>query len=407
MNKIKIAIIGGGISGIACAYKLAKEGGDKFDIHIYEKHEHLGGRLYDIFAGRVILKSFSNTIWLLKEFNIMTETEEVTPKELGTLTPDGKVLSGKAMQFYLMKEFLWRKKSFKLFSEMMKLIKYIQSLKFDLANFQSNIAEDIKKINFFDFRARYSKDIQNFVINPTQMYIPNPEDMAKVSADRAIMILWAIYGQKSMFYMSRAPKAYSEAFMKINQALGITVHFNSSAEKIVKKDNGEYQINFNGGQTENAAVVICTPPLIETQTILNKNFGIEYNWMRAMLIKGKFRYPQFKSILSAFPETNINQIYVWGDYQIVYPINPWLKPEPGSKLPDVKLDIDYLYDGGWEFVKEIWSVGMPLITNQEVPSFKQDDNLYICGDFYGYTLLESAVFSGLKVAEEIIKKFDQ
>jgi len=38
----KIIIVGGGISGLACAYKLAKTG--KFEVHIHEKDEKKGKR---------------------------------------------------------------------------------------------------------------------------------------------------------------------------------------------------------------------------------------------------------------------------------------------------------------------------------------------------------------------------
>ncbi|MBE6471041.1 MAG: FAD-dependent oxidoreductase [Coriobacteriaceae bacterium] len=51
-EKPRVAIVGGGSAGTTAAYRLWKEYGDRADITLYEREEHVGGRAWDItFAG--------------------------------------------------------------------------------------------------------------------------------------------------------------------------------------------------------------------------------------------------------------------------------------------------------------------------------------------------------------------
>jgi len=48
----KIAIIGGGISGLACALRLAQK---KYEVTIFEKTDRLGGKLWDLLPSELFL----------------------------------------------------------------------------------------------------------------------------------------------------------------------------------------------------------------------------------------------------------------------------------------------------------------------------------------------------------------
>jgi hypothetical protein len=400
-NKPTVAIIGGGISGLACAYELAKAG--KFEVHIYEKDEILGGRLFDIFAGRIILnEQFHNkAINFTKELGIMKEMDEITPADLGIFLPNGKIISGKSMKFYLLKEFIFRRRSFKLFSESFKFIRYAQSLEFDIDKYESNLKKELKEMSFEKFRSDYSPEVQQFVIDPVQMMI-SPDDFGKISAEVGLYFSWVIYALKKGYFMSKAPVIYAEAFTKVAKKLGIVIHLESEVKKVGKEE--KHKIIFSDGSTKYADVVVSACPLSKTGELFEKDFGIDYSFMRAFLIKGRFRY-KYPLSLSAFPESNVDLIYNWGEYQVFYPQYNRLKPISQDKTP-IELNIDCLYKGEWEFVKEIRSsVGIPFNLHHEIPSLSQGDDFYICGDFYGYPGIESAVHSGFNVAEKIIKSF--
>ncbi len=52
-RKIKVAIIGGGISGCACSFFLKDMFGETVDITVFEKSDHIGGRIKTVtFDGR-------------------------------------------------------------------------------------------------------------------------------------------------------------------------------------------------------------------------------------------------------------------------------------------------------------------------------------------------------------------
>lgn len=403
MAKQKIIIIGGGISGLACAYKLAKTG--NFEIHLYEKGEMLGGRLFNIFAGRVFLNEEFNpsVLWFTKEMGLMGELDTVTSADFGFLLPNKKIISGKMVPLYLFKEFIFKKRSLKLFSESFKFIRYIQSLKFNIGKYESNLPnqKELREMNFEEFRSNYSPEIQQFVIDPVQMML-SPENFKDIKAEFGLFFAWVIYAMEKGYFMSRAPKVYADAFLKIAKELNINIHLDTQV-KSVKEENRKYKVIFSDDSFEEAEIAVCSCPLGESGRILNRNFGIEYSLMRGMLIKGHFRY-KYPLILSAFPDSNVDIIYSWGEHQVIYPLYNELKPVSQNKTP-VELNIDYLYKGDWEFIKELRSAeGIPLNLGKKIPDFKQGENLYICGDFYSYPGLESAVYTGLKVAEEIIKE---
>ena len=47
-SKRQVAIIGGGCSGLACAWHLLKNTGDAYEVHVFEKSDRLGGHAHTI-----------------------------------------------------------------------------------------------------------------------------------------------------------------------------------------------------------------------------------------------------------------------------------------------------------------------------------------------------------------------
>ncbi len=97
-NKKKtVCILGAGISGLTCAYFLAKN--DLFDIHIFEKNDRIGGKIYDYthnesnisMGGILIMNWYKHTRALLEELNIQLLHDKASTYNR-TFISDGKML---------------------------------------------------------------------------------------------------------------------------------------------------------------------------------------------------------------------------------------------------------------------------------------------------------------------------
>jgi NADPH-dependent glutamate synthase beta subunit-like oxidoreductase len=71
MKNRKIAIIGGGISGLACALRLTQK---KYDVAIYEKTGRLGGTLWDMLSPDLFLEDIERQ-FQFEKYNLYLNTE--------------------------------------------------------------------------------------------------------------------------------------------------------------------------------------------------------------------------------------------------------------------------------------------------------------------------------------------
>jgi len=80
----KIAVIGGGISGITCAYDLNQKG---YDVYIYEKENGVGGSLLKMPGQTLNPKLMQEEIIKLEEQGIEIKlNQEITPEKLKSIT---------------------------------------------------------------------------------------------------------------------------------------------------------------------------------------------------------------------------------------------------------------------------------------------------------------------------------
>jgi Fe-S oxidoreductase len=74
----KIAIIGAGISGLACALRLTTR---KYDVTIYEKSDHIGGHLRDLLPPEVFLEDIHRQ-FMYEQYSLNLNTEILSLKDL-------------------------------------------------------------------------------------------------------------------------------------------------------------------------------------------------------------------------------------------------------------------------------------------------------------------------------------
>ncbi|MDO5115517.1 MAG: FAD-dependent oxidoreductase [Synergistaceae bacterium] len=87
----RIAVIGGGVSGLACALRLANK---KYDVTLYEKESRIGGHLWDILSPDIFMKDieeqFSREKYRLLTDCEVTELEEIKKEYDAVYVATGK-----------------------------------------------------------------------------------------------------------------------------------------------------------------------------------------------------------------------------------------------------------------------------------------------------------------------------
>jgi hypothetical protein len=405
----KIAVIGAGMSGLASAHALAVSG--KASVTLFERDDMLGGRLYDIFAGRVMSPElYPNAIAFTETLGLMDQLERLTLDDFGVILPSREIITAREMRTHGIKKILLECKSPTLFFEYVRTILSIFRTQYNIENFTSTNDPALRLIDFKTWlNKNHSPFIQQYVLNVPQFM--NMNFLDQITADEGLFLANFLYKMKApVYYFKRAPKAYAEAFQGIYKNLGITLRRNTTVVK-VQRVRGGFQIILEDKSVVRADVVVCALPLPETKRITGISVDIPYTWDRGLLVKGAFKYPHITLGTSAAPETNIRVFYNWGDFQVYYLINPGEKEGDGYYMKGKKQEPpnfdDYYENGKWELANEFYTpYAVPMKLNTLSPSLKQGEDLYICGDFYSYPCLESAVSSGKMVADLIIKKME-
>lgn len=87
----KIAIIGGGISGLACALRLATK---KYTVTVYEKSNRIGGHLYDLMPKEIFLKDIEKQ-FKNEEYSLLLNTEVSNLDDISSKADSVYIATGK------------------------------------------------------------------------------------------------------------------------------------------------------------------------------------------------------------------------------------------------------------------------------------------------------------------------
>ncbi len=403
--KCKVAVIGAGISGLSCAFKLAKNG---ISVKIFETQALAGGR-----ASRAVRVFPQNSYYiqsLLNELNFKGS-------ERTELSLFGSYKDNKLMSFTQFAPFILEEKDLSFFKRLQrKLIAKI--LKVDL-NQLRNLQDYMKQIEF-DFETdseeakrlhsmtmkEWSEDystLREILFDPMLQFLfqtKNYELSAKICVNHIKNFL--SISKDGGFYLKGGPfEVTQELLQQLDDSKICEVSFLTHVNKIVGKSKKVLEYS-TGGDTykEDFDYVVLAIPLPSAAKLLNTEFDLEYSTTKCYYVKGELKYPW---VVAAGPyyDKNFRCLYsISEDEHVIATI------DKNKELGDVSV----------LFKKENYSIieeseienAMPTVyPGQKLPNLDLGNNFFISGDFYEYPDIESAIASAYKVSDMIIKKESQ
>ena len=403
----KIAVVGAGISGLSCAYRLAKKG---FRVKVFEKEILAGGRAPK--AERVISKEEANILSLLEELNY-TDLEETSLGNFAAFS------NGKTMEFTKFKPLAFREKDLSFFGkvqrymgamftktdlkELKRLQDYLDSLELPYGD-----NEESKRLHGMSMQ-EWMNDYpttKNLMLVP-MLQVTFETDFKKMSAKCGIhhiqkffRVIW-----DGGYIIKGGPFAITQEIIKSLRESGNDIEFLSEVKRVEAAEGG-FEIIYErsddpGGKKEELSEkfshVVLAVQLPVSSKLLGKDFGVPYIRSKSIYSKGELK-GNWEIVIGPELESNFRALFtLTGGEQYIYPIDPKL---------EVKGVEPMFEDGGYEVlgVEDIPSAMPRILPNSKIPSLEHKKNIFLCGDFYHYPCLETAVKTGLMVADKIMAK---
>jgi predicted NAD/FAD-binding protein len=405
----KIAVIGGGISGLTAAYSLSKQ--DGFDITLFETQDRVGGHAHTYRHNGVNMdttvisfheQAYPNFVRLIKELGVYGETQRFK-QDLCFHTDRGV-------------EFMMTYKTSGLLAKPMTIFKTVASLKKLSRGVVNNLRNsDIDSLNFYEFLKRIGMsdyEITCLVVPMIHMFVGLPPvDIRQMPAR---FLVEHLYYHKLLHHSSlTAWRGWENGTItyisKLQASIKGQIHTGAKVHSLERTAEGRVLVHHKNEPTQEFdAVIVATPPasalrLLKEPTRLEQR--ILSPWQYATL---RMTIHKDKSVL---PPRSVHRGF-W---------NPFIDPSGDrcaasylvSKLHP-RLDKDVVVS--WapiqkiDAAKEIHArdveiaryTAEALTTHKEMPALNEQRNgIYYCGAHFGYGWHEAGVESGLNVATRL------
>jgi predicted NAD/FAD-dependent oxidoreductase len=387
----KIAVVGGGVTGLSCAYELDKSGNE---IVIYERDFILGGR--SPHTNQIVTPRYEEFLELMDELGIRDEVlDEIDYEKMGALI-DGEIRSFTGFIPFLMPEdelsFIDKYLKRPVLSRLMGIdVDQVRELKSDIRDINFDYEEpgekarELAEISAEEWLNSYPENVQEKVLYPVMRTL-FVNDLSDVCAEEAANHFQEFYDSMTgtMRTVSGGPTEIAGA---IHDNIKAEIRMSSEVENV--EEYGEGVVVETGEDSEEFDYVVLATPLPSSETILDTEFGMEYDWTEAMTVDGELE-GEFANVIGAERSSNLRVLFAPSDEHFVF-------PETMGEDPD----LDELYEE-YSVLGREEIISKPLIEpGYDLPDLRHSERIFLAGDFYRYSGLETAVYTGRKVGRMI------
>ena len=410
MNKLNIAIIGSGISGLSCAWYLS----DKFTVDLYEKNNYfgghsnthsfeVGGKEINIDTGFIVFNelNYPNLCDFFENLNVKSYESDMS---FSVSMNEGKLeYSGKSvMSLFAQKKNFFNVRFLRMLYEVIRFYKEAENDKLNFKDISISEYLEIKKYsNYFKHNHLYpmAASIWSSPINKITKY-PFKEFVSFFSNHGLLRILdrprWRTVHGGSKEYVK---KVLNNKNIRSFKNVDVRIDRKNDKWKLIREKNDKHYDH----------VVLCVHSDQVRQVIpdmdynhLNIFSGIKYNKNSVYLHSDERLMPNNKKAWASWNYLeNKNQLSVtyWMNLlqdlktnkNFFVSLNPRKTPDP-TKIEKIVNYEHPVYDL------------QTFNSQKEVELIQGLNNVWFCGAYLGYGFHEDGIKSGKWVANEIIRR---
>jgi predicted NAD/FAD-binding protein len=410
----KIAVIGSGISGLACAYFLS----DHYDIKLYEKNDYLGGHSNtakinyngcDIAVDTgFIVFNFATYPNLVKFFELLKVEIKKSNMSFAVKIDDSKLeYAGTSLtSLFAQKKNLFNPNFLRMIFDILRFNKKALELlnKDCLPNYTlKNFLDDLRVKKYFQqyyllpmASAIWSSPLDKIIDYPAQSFVNFFKNHGLLS----------VTNQPQWYTVAGGSCNYVE---KISQKISAQISLNDQVQKIYKNDQGKLVVVSKKSQEVFDKIVIAThsdqalrmlsdPSEIQQEILKN----IKYQKNLAILHKDQSVMPKAKKAWASWvyscknnKSDELSVSYWMNNLQGIdekYPLFVTLNPNQEISKKDIFASYEYehpIFDS------------QAILAQNKISQMQGQDQIYFCGAYQAFGFHEDGLNSALKVLNQL------